>query len=111
MVYGCDICQKVCPKNTGVNFKDHPEFEPSGIENINLIDVLEMSNKEYMDMYGRNASSWKGPLVIKRNALCVLGNQGLKNTIPIIKKSMDKYSNVLWYNKTALKVINILESK
>jgi len=111
MVYGCDICQKVCPKNKGIDFKIHPEFEPSGIENINLLDLLEMSNKEYKNIYGSNASSWKGPLVIKRNALCVLGNQGIKNTIPIIKKSMDKYSNVLWYNETALRVIKILESK
>jgi len=111
MVYGCDICQKVCPKNTGINFKSHPEFEPSGIENIDLLQVLEMSNKEYNDIYKDNASSWRGPLVIKRNALCLLGNQGVVNAIPIIKKSMDKYSNVLWYNKTALKVINLLESK
>lgn len=111
MVYGCDICQKVCPKNKGINFHDHSEFEPSGIENVNLLDLLEMSNKEYKNKYGTNASSWKGPLVIKRNALCILANQGITNTIPVIKKSMDKYSNVLWYNKTALKVIKILESK
>ena len=111
MVYGCDICQKVCPKNTGINFKNHLEFEASGIENINLLNLLEMSNKEYDNIYGNNASSWKGPLVIKRNALCLIGNQNLVNAIPIIKQSMDKYSNVLWYNKTAQKVINILERK
>lgn len=111
MIYGCDICQKVCPKNKGINFKLHPEFEPSGIENINLVKLLEMSNKEYDEIYGNNASSWRGPLVIKRNALCLLGNQGIVSAIPVIKKSMNKYSNVLWYNKTALKVINILERK
>lgn len=111
MVYGCDICQKVCPKNTGINFKNHPEFEASGIENINLIELLNMTNKDYDTVYGNNASSWRGPLVIKRNAICILGNQGLVSSIPDIKKSMDKYSNVLWYNKTALKVIKKLESK
>ncbi len=111
MVYGCDICQKVCPKNKGINYKIHNEFEPSGIENINLVELLEMSNNEYSNKYGDNASSWRGPLVIKRNALCLLGNQDIKSAIPIIKKSMDKYSNVLWYNKTALKVINLLERK
>ena len=111
MVYGCDICQKVCPKNEGINFNNYPEFEPSGIENIDLIKLLNMSNKEYGNIYGNNASSWRGPLVIKRNAICLLGNQGIVSAIPVIKKSMDKYSNVLWYNKTALKVINKLESK
>lgn len=111
MVYGCDICQKVCPKNIGVNYHNHPEFEASGIENVNLVELLNMSNSEYHSLYGRNASSWRGPLVIKRNALCLLANQGIDSAIPVIKKSMDKYSNVLWYNKTAEKVLKILESK
>ncbi len=111
MVYGCDICQKVCPKNTLINFNDHSEFEPSGIENVDLVKLLNMSNKEYDNIYKNNASSWRGPLVIKRNALCLLGNQGKSSSISVIKKSMDKYNNVSWYNKTALKVIKILESK
>lgn len=111
MVYGCDVCQKVCPKNLGVNFHIHPEFESSGIENIDLLKLLEMSNKEYYEVYGDNASSWKGPLVIKRNALCLLANQNIFEAIPIINKSIDNYQDVLWYNKTAKKVLKLLERK
>lgn len=111
MIYGCDICQKVCPKNKGIDFHLHKEFEPSGIENINLIKLLEMSNREYLDVYGNNASSWRGSLVIKRNALCLIANQLLVEAIPQINQSMIKYHDVLWYNKTAQKVLNILEGK
>jgi epoxyqueuosine reductase len=111
MIYGCDICQKVCPKNKGIDFHIHPEFEPSGIENIDLIQMLMYTNQEYLDIYGKNASSWRGGLVMKRNALCLLANQNIVESIPKIKETIVKYHDVLWYNKTAQKVLKILERK
>lgn len=109
MIYGCDICQRVCPKNKGVDIHKYPEFEPSGIENINLKELLLMSNKSYMKRYGNNASSWRGASVIKRNALCLIANQGLTSHIPEIRKSMVKLEDNLWYNETAKRVLSILE--
>ncbi len=109
MIYGCDICQIVCPKNKGIDFHLHQESEPSGIENVDLLALLEMSNKEFYAKYGNNACSWTGPLVLKRNALAVLANQNLKEAIPKIKKSIQKYQAVSWYNETANKVLEILK--
>ncbi len=111
MVYGCDICQKVCPKNNGINYTHNTEFLPTGIESVNLIDVLKMSNREYMDIYRNNASSWKGATLIKRNALCLLGNQKVYEAVDEIKKSLEKYKDVLWYNNVALEVLKMLERK
>ncbi len=110
-IYGCDICQQVCPKNNGIDFHLHSENEPSGIENIDLINLLKMSNKEFYEVYGNNACSWTGPLVLKRNALCIMANQKLVNAIPEIKKSITKYQSVSWYNKIAIKVLKKLESE
>lgn len=109
MIYGCDICQKVCPKNKGVDIHHYKEFEPSGIENINIIKLLEMSNKEYKEIYGQNASSWRGATIIKRNALCLIANQGLKEHCEKIVKSMADFKDVLWYNKTAINVLKLLD--
>ncbi len=109
MIYGCDICQKVCPKNKSIMNHKYLEFEPSGIENIHIGTLLKMSNKEYKKIYGNNASSWKGATIIKRNALCLIANQKLVNLKPQIKESMLKFKDVLWYNKTAEKVLEILE--
>lgn len=111
MVYGCDICQKVCPKNKGINYTHNSMFEPTGIESVNLIEVLKMSNKEYMNIYKNNASSWKGATVIRRNALCLLLNQGVKDSIPVIRQTLDRYKDISWYNNVALKVISELERK
>jgi epoxyqueuosine reductase len=109
MIYGCDICQKVCPKNIGIDIHKYQEFEPSGIENIDIKNLLKMSNKEYLSVYKKNASSWKGSTIIKRNALCLIANQNLKEYSNEIRKSMVKFSGVLWYNKTAELVLKILE--
>lgn len=109
MIYGCDICQKVCPKNTGIDIHKYPEFEPSGIENINLKEILLMSNKEFMDVYQHNACSWRGASIIKRNALCLIANHRLVSYKSIIEQSMVKLQDNLWYNKTAEKVLQILE--
>ncbi len=111
MIYGCDICQKVCPKNQGINYTHNTMFEPTGIEKIDLIDILKMTNKEYKDIYKNNASSWKGPLIIKRNALCLLKNQEITESIPVIKQTLEKYKEVSWYNNIALKVLSYLERK
>lgn len=109
MVYGCDICQKVCPKNKGINFEHNKEFLPSGIESIDLIALLKMSNKEYMKIYKDNASSWKGGTVMKRNALCLLANQRVYEAVDVIRESLDKYRDISWYNSVAKKVLEMLE--
>ena len=111
LIYGCDICQRVCPKNKGINFTHNKEFTPTGIEQVSLHGILKMTNKEYFNVYERNASSWKGPLIIKRNALCLLMNKGDTSSIPLIQESIDKYSDVLWYNSVAKRVLKKLEVK
>lgn len=111
LVYGCDICQQVCPKNKGIDIHKYPDFEPTGIEKVDLINILKMSNREYKKVYGENASSWKGATIIKRNALCLLGNRNVTESIPVIRESIDKYHDILWYNNVALKVLEKLERK
>lgn len=111
MIYGCDICQRVCPKNGAVDIHKYPGFEPTGIEHINLKEILEMSNRQYMKIYKHNASSWRGASIIKRNALCLAVNQRQTDLIPTIKKSMVNLADNVWYNKTAELVLSLLERK
>lgn len=101
MVYGCDICQVVCPKNEGIDTHKNRAFEPDGLEQINLLDLLKMSNKEYHQLYHENASSWKGLLVMKRNAIVLLANQQIKEAIPLIEEQIKKYRDVPWFIETA----------
>ena len=108
MVYGCDICYKVCPKSRGIDTHLHEAFEPVGIENVNLVSLLNMSNKEYKKIYGNNASSWRGPTIIRRNALALLYNQGVRDAIPEIEQSLKKYT-APWYQDTANTILKLFK--
>jgi epoxyqueuosine reductase len=109
MIYGCDICLKVCPKNDSIDIHKHPLFEPNGIENVDLKELLNMSNKDFQMKFGQNTSHWIGAATMKRNALALIMNQKCTDLIPDIRKSMDVYKDNLWYNKTAEIVIKELE--
>jgi epoxyqueuosine reductase len=65
-IYGCDLCQRVCPHNENINIVNS-EFKPTGIEFINVDDYQELTNKEFKLKYGKLAGSWRGKNTIERN--------------------------------------------
>ena len=87
-IYGCDICQEVCPFNQSV-----AETEETGFLNqiagssLKLKDILLIKNDE--DFIAKFAGS---PLIrlkragLIRNACIVAGNSGLHELSPILKK-------------------------
>lgn len=63
-IWGCDICQRVCPYNSAVPHTSVLEFS----EIIKSLDLPEsISNKEFMRRYGNRAFAWRGKAVLKRN--------------------------------------------
>lgn len=66
-IYGCDICQKVCPHNKQIDSHHHQEFEPSDLEFINALEYKSLSNKEFKAKYGKLSGSWRGKKIIERN--------------------------------------------
>jgi epoxyqueuosine reductase len=74
-VYGCDICQDVCPWNRGVE-KRRAGLEPSpGAEPVvSLIDWLEANDDELIRRYERLYVPHNDARYLKRNARVVLEN-------------------------------------
>jgi epoxyqueuosine reductase len=67
-IYGCDVCQKVCPYNS----KKPPEVCEDAFPVIE--EIMQMSNKDFKLKYKHTAAGWRGKKVIQRNATVVLEN-------------------------------------
>jgi epoxyqueuosine reductase len=75
MVYGCDICQDVCPWNRGVEKRrrdEHAQGEPS----VSLAGWLRADASSLVERYRRLYVPRNDPRYLRRNALVALGNVG-----------------------------------
>jgi epoxyqueuosine reductase len=74
MVYGCDICQDVCPWNRGVE-RRRAGAEPAEAT-VSLVDWLEADGAELRARYERLFVPRNDPRWLRRNALVAAGNVG-----------------------------------
>jgi epoxyqueuosine reductase QueG len=74
-VYGCDICQDVCPWNRGVE-KRRAESTPAEDAEpvVSLLDWLRMPGDELRERYDRLYFPNNDPRYLRRNALVAAGN-------------------------------------
>ncbi len=87
VIYGCDICQTVCPYNKGINSHFHPEMEPDPeLTNPELLPLLELSNKQFVNKFGQMAGSWRGKNPLQRNAVYALANANDRSALPKLRE-------------------------
>jgi len=76
-VYGCDICQDVCPWNRGVEKRRAEMPLPAGAEpHVRLADWLGEDGDSLLERYDRLYVPRNDPRYLRRNALVALGNTG-----------------------------------
>ncbi|MGI8684235.1 MAG: tRNA epoxyqueuosine(34) reductase QueG, partial [Acidimicrobiales bacterium] len=76
-VYGCDECQEVCPPNRAADRRHPPPpAQPHDEATVALVAVLEASDDELLERYGRWYIPRRQPRYLRRNALVALGNVG-----------------------------------
>jgi epoxyqueuosine reductase len=76
-VYGCDICQDVCPWNRGIEKRRAGEAPPADAEPVvSLADWLEAPDAELATRYDRLYFPRNDPRYLRRNALVAAGNSG-----------------------------------
>ena len=77
-VYGCDICQDVCPWNRGIEKRRERGQAPNEAEpHVSLVDWLERDGEELRRNYDRLYVPRNDPRYLRRNALVALGNTGV----------------------------------
>lgn len=83
VIYGCDICQQVCPFNKGMDHHFHSEMAPDPEVVMPLLKpLLTISNKDFKARFGYLAGSWRGKKPIQRNAIIALANVKDQSALP-----------------------------
>lgn len=95
-IYGCDTCQKVCPKNRDILKGNTKEFTPKLTDGIiDIKEIMNISNKEFKEKYGTMSGAWRGKNVLRRNAIIALANIGDKSSIEILKDALNDESPMI----------------
>jgi epoxyqueuosine reductase len=93
-VYGCDICQDVCPWNKGVQKRRRDE-RPSHAGHVDLLHWLEADGRALVDEYDRLFVPRKDPRWLRRNALVALGNTGGSSDVATLERVAAEDDEVL----------------
>jgi epoxyqueuosine reductase len=85
-VYGCDICQDVCPWNRGVEKRRQDRPLPEGaVPNVSLADWLTRDGADLVSEVDRLYVSKNDPRWLRRNALYALGNIGTVDALALVE--------------------------
>lgn len=66
-IWGCDICQNVCPYNRSPKVAPLPEFEEEYLADLTDEMLEELTNKTFAEKFGHRAFAWRGAAVLRRN--------------------------------------------
>ena len=67
LVWGCDVCQLVCPYNREAAETALPEFRQDLLRRLEREDVAGLSNRAFREKYHGRAFTWRGPQPLARN--------------------------------------------
>ena len=86
-IFGCDICQDVCPWNRKAPASTEPEFQARpGLVNPALAWLAEMSIEEFRETFRGSPIRRTKRTGLRRNAALAMGNSGQPEFLPLLDR-------------------------
>jgi epoxyqueuosine reductase len=89
-LFGCDVCQDVCPWNSRAPQSREAVFEPrAGNNPVDLIGLFDLDEAAFRQRF-RHTPLWRAKRRgLLRNAAIVLGNRPTQQAIPALVRGLD----------------------
>ncbi|MGA8432721.1 MAG: tRNA epoxyqueuosine(34) reductase QueG [Candidatus Sulfotelmatobacter sp.] len=95
-VFGCDICQDVCPWNRKAPASAETEFQAQPeLVNPALDWLAEMNEEEFQQVFRKSAVRRTKRPGMRRNALIAIGNSGDLRLLPVAEKFLTDENEVV----------------
>ncbi len=86
-IFGCDICQDVCPWNRRAPATSAADFQPRAeLVNPGLEWLFEMSEEEFHRTFRDSPVRRAKRAGLRRNAVIAMGNSGERKFLPVLDK-------------------------
>jgi epoxyqueuosine reductase len=87
-IFGCDVCQEVCPWNRKAPAGPHWEVR-ADLVSLDPLEVLGMSPEEFRKRFRGTALTRAKRRGLLRNAAIVLGNRGEPAALPALRRALE----------------------
>ena len=89
LIFGCDICQEVCPWNSKAVPTDEPAFHPrDGNLTPKLLSLIGMTQQEFSRRFKGSPIKRTKRRGFLRNVLVAIGNWGEPRAVPALKDAL-----------------------
>jgi epoxyqueuosine reductase len=95
-LFGCDICQEVCPWNTKAPVSQEPAFAPRPeLTGADAAELLSLTEGQFHQRFGHTALARPGRAGLVRNAAIVAGNSGNSMAMAPLAAALDDDATVV----------------
>jgi epoxyqueuosine reductase len=88
-LFGCDVCQEVCPWNRKAPAGSEPAFQPRPeLQAVDLVEVLALSEEAFRQRFRGTAFLRTKRRGLLRNAALILGNRRDPAALPALRRAL-----------------------